>query len=67
MKVEIHGTCEPEFQRLKDVFARNFEQDLEVGASVTVSQGGEMVVDLWAGYADAEMSRPHGLHFFRRS
>jgi len=58
MNIEIHGTCEPEFQRLKDVFAKNFEKDLEVGASVAVSQGGEMVVDLWAGYADAEMSKP---------
>ncbi len=55
---EIHGTCDPGFQRLKDVFAKNFEDGHEVGASVAVSQEGEMVVDLWGGYADAAKSRP---------
>ena len=56
--IEIHGTCDARFQRLQDVFAKNFEDGHEVGASVAVSQEGEMVVDLWAGYADAAKSRP---------
>ena len=56
--IEIHGTCDPRFQRLHDVFAKNFEAGHEVGASVAVSEDGEMVVDLWAGYADAAKSKP---------
>ena len=56
--IEIHGTCDPRFQRLQDVFTKNFEDGHEVGASVAVSQDGEMVVDLWAGYADAAKTKP---------
>lgn len=58
MATEIHGTCDRRFQRLKDVFARNFEEGLELGASVAVTEEGEPVVDLWAGYADAARTRP---------
>ena len=50
--MEIHGTCKPQFERVKAVFEENFEQRGDVGASVAVSLEGETVVDLWAGHRD---------------
>jgi len=37
MTIEIHGFCDPRFERLKDAFAANFEADLELGASVAAT------------------------------
>ena len=42
--IEIHGTCDPRFQSLQGAFAQNFEDGHELGASVAVSQDGEMVL-----------------------
>ena len=49
MSVEIHGHCDEKFASVKDAFAKNFEDQLEIGASVAVTVEGESVVDLWAG------------------
>lgn len=51
---EIHGTCDAAFGAVRDRFERNFEEGLEVGASVCVTVAGETVVDLWAGDADPD-------------
>ncbi|MCB0971058.1 MAG: serine hydrolase, partial [Acidimicrobiales bacterium] len=48
---EIHGTCDPRFEPVRERFAANFAEGTEVGASVAVTLGGEPVVDLWAGDA----------------
>ena len=56
--VQIHGTCEPQFERVREAFARNFEEGLDQGASLAVTLRGEPVVDLWAGYADDDRTRP---------
>jgi CubicO group peptidase (beta-lactamase class C family) len=60
MTLEIHGVCDPRFGRLKDSFASNFDAGLEVGASLAVMRHGEPLVDLWAGYADFDRTRPWG-------
>jgi CubicO group peptidase (beta-lactamase class C family) len=52
------GTCDSRFQAVKDAFAQNFADFGEVGASVAVMVNGQMVVDLWAGHADAALTRP---------
>jgi CubicO group peptidase (beta-lactamase class C family) len=49
---DIHGTCKPEFEAVRERFAQNFDEGLERGASVSVTLHGETVVDLWAGDAD---------------
>jgi CubicO group peptidase (beta-lactamase class C family) len=49
MSVEIHGRCDQKFASVKEAFAKNFEQGLDIGASVAVTVEGENVVDLWAG------------------
>jgi CubicO group peptidase (beta-lactamase class C family) len=56
--IEIHGQCDPAFERVREAFERNFREHSEVGASVAVTIDGQPVVDLWAGYADGERTRP---------
>ena len=51
--MEIHGTCDPAFEPVREAFAGNFESGLELGASVAVTLDGRPIVDLWAGDADA--------------
>ena len=58
MAVKIEGTCDPKFNRVKDTFAENFEKRGEVGAAAAVMLDGKSVVDIWAGHADREKTRP---------
>ena len=58
MAVKIEGTCDPKFNRVKDVFAENFEKRGEVGAAAAVMLDGKSVVDVWAGHADREKTKP---------
>ncbi|MFZ3032630.1 MAG: serine hydrolase domain-containing protein [Parvibaculum sp.] len=55
--VEIHGHCARGFEPVRQAFAANFTSPGEVGASVSVVQRGEVVVDLWAGHADAARTK----------
>jgi len=56
--IDIHGTCDARFGRVKDAFAENWAKHGEVGASLSVAMEGETVVDLWGGSADAVGARP---------
>lgn len=56
--VEIHGTCDERFAGVREEFARGFAERDELGASVAVVLDGELVVDLWGGWADAARTRP---------
>jgi CubicO group peptidase (beta-lactamase class C family) len=58
MVVQIDGSCDPKFTRVKDAFAQNFERGVEIGAAVTVTIDGKPVVDIWAGHADKAKTRP---------
>jgi CubicO group peptidase (beta-lactamase class C family) len=58
MAVKIEGTCDPKFNRVKDAFAENFEKRVEVGAAAAVMLDGKSVVDIWAGHADKEKTKP---------
>ncbi len=58
MTVEIHGFCDERFKPMKEAFAANFEAGLELGASLAVTHQGRAVVDIWAGWADPERTRP---------
>lgn len=53
----IQGTCDEQFLGVRLALAMSLE-DKDVGASVAVYVGDELVVDLWGGYADAARSRP---------
>jgi len=50
--LDIHGTCDPKFEKVKEAFELNFTEQNDVGASVAISIEGEYVVDLWGGYRD---------------
>lgn len=56
-KFEIHGTCNEKFALVREAFARNFHDNLELGASYAVSVDGEMVVDLWGGFSDVARAK----------
>ena len=43
---------------MREAFAENFVQGKEIGAAVAAWVDGELVVNLWAGTADAEGTRP---------
>jgi CubicO group peptidase (beta-lactamase class C family) len=49
--------CDPRFSRVREVFARQFAEGLELGAGFAVYQNGELVVDLWDGIADGRTGR----------
>ncbi len=50
--MELHGLCNDEYTAVGDAFGANFDDGLEVGASVAVTVDGQPVVDMWAGDAD---------------
>jgi CubicO group peptidase (beta-lactamase class C family) len=58
--IPVSGRCDPRFARVGAEFARNFAERGEVGAAVCVLVGGEPVVDLVGGWADADRTRPWG-------
>lgn len=49
---DVKGLVRPGFEPVRDAFAANFAQGLELGASCAVTLDGEFVVDIWAGDAD---------------
>jgi len=49
---EIQGTCDDRFEQLRTTFESSLTSGLDVGASVAVTIGGELVVDLWGGTTD---------------
>jgi CubicO group peptidase (beta-lactamase class C family) len=58
MTVKIEGSCDPRFNRVKEIFADSFANGLEVGAAVAATIDGKSVVDLWGGHADKAKTRP---------
>jgi CubicO group peptidase (beta-lactamase class C family) len=57
-EAQVHGHCDPRFAAVRTAFEANFRERGELGAAVAVRVGGETVVDLWGGWADAAHSRP---------
>jgi CubicO group peptidase (beta-lactamase class C family) len=55
--VEIHGHVAPGFDAVSAAFARNFAVLGELGAAFAAEVDGVPVVDVWAGFADAEAER----------
>lgn len=54
----VHGHCDERFAAVREVFVNNLKGGLDVGASFAATVEGEMVVDLWGGFADAARTRP---------
>lgn len=58
MEFPVSGTVRPGFERVREVFEKNFTDDVDVGAGFCVVQDGEVLVDLWGGYADRGCTTP---------
>lgn len=58
MSIEIHGVCPDRFAGVREAFAANFESGQELGARFCLVEAGEVAVDLWAGFADRQRTRP---------
>ena len=54
----LGGTCSARFDPLRELFAAKLESGEELGASLALNIDGEMVVDLWGGWADVARTKP---------
>ncbi|WP_315832252.1 serine hydrolase domain-containing protein [Bradyrhizobium prioriisuperbiae] len=55
---QIEGFTHDAFSGVRDVFAANFANGEELGASFCATVEGETVVDLWGGFPDEAKTRP---------
>lgn len=58
MSVEISGFAPARFSGVKDLFAASFTAGEELGARFTLVEAGEVVLDLWGGFADRKRTAP---------
>jgi CubicO group peptidase (beta-lactamase class C family) len=58
LSTPLGGTCTARFDRLRELFAAKLESGEDLGASLAVNIDGEMVVDLWGGWADEARTVP---------
>ena len=54
----LGGTCSARFDPVRELFAAKLESREDLGASVALNIDGEMVVDLWGGWADEARTVP---------
>jgi CubicO group peptidase (beta-lactamase class C family) len=54
----LGGTCSARFDPLRELFAAKLESGEDLGASVALNIDGEVVVDLWGGWADEARTVP---------
>ncbi|XP_025112314.1 beta-lactamase domain-containing protein 2-like isoform X2 [Pomacea canaliculata] len=52
------GFVKPGFEHVQDVFRQTIEEGIERGGSFAAYFQGELVVNLWGGFADEEARRP---------
>ena len=55
----LDGTCSARFDPLRELFAAKLESGEDLGASLAVNIDGEMVVDLWGGWAEPSRHSNH--------
>jgi CubicO group peptidase (beta-lactamase class C family) len=56
------GMCTARFEPVRELFASKLESGEDLGASVALNIDGEMVVDLWGGWADEARTAPWTEH-----
>lgn len=52
-RTRANGSCDPRFERVRDLFEAGFASGAEIGGALSVVIDGERVVDLFAGHRDA--------------
>jgi len=53
-----HGHCDPQFEKVREIFVENLKNGSEIGGAVAFTLDGKSVVDLWGGYQDKNQARP---------
>ena len=56
--MDAKGSCDSRFAAVQQAFEEIFDDPQELGAGLCIQVGGETVVDLWAGVADLERTKP---------
>ena len=56
--MNVKGTCENRFLKVKDLFNELHASDREIGSSFSVYKDGKPLIDLWGGYKDQEKTSP---------
>ena len=56
--MDVLGALDPRFETVRDVFAEVLAVSPGTGSALAVRYGGEWVVDVWGGYADAARTEP---------
>ena len=54
----VEGFVGDKFAAVRDGFEANLASGADLGASFCATKDGEVVVDLWGGWADAAKTRP---------
>jgi CubicO group peptidase (beta-lactamase class C family) len=54
----IQGSCLPAYRPVVDAFMQNFRVEDETGSSCCVMKSGQVVLDIWGGFADRERNKP---------
>ncbi|NED97698.1 beta-lactamase family protein [Phytoactinopolyspora alkaliphila] len=57
-EISVHGFTDDAYDGARRVFEENLATGRDVGASFCVTVEGDIVVDLWGGFADHGQSRP---------
>ena len=55
---QLGGTCSARFDPVRELFKAKLESGEDLGASLAFNIDGEMVVDLWGGWADEACTVP---------
>ena len=58
MNEVLQGHCDPRFDKVAEALAEEITGGEEVGAAIAIDIDGELVVDIWGGYADAAKTVP---------
>jgi CubicO group peptidase (beta-lactamase class C family) len=56
-EVDVNGRCAEGFGNVRGAFEQNFADRGEIGAALAVWVDGDLVVNLWGGFADAACTR----------
>lgn len=56
--MQLEGKSDDRFESLAKILERQLEADYDLGASLAIAVDGEIVLDLWGGWADEERTKP---------
>jgi len=55
---EVKGTCSQRFEPVRDALAEKLASGDELGASIAINVGGQVVADMWGGFRDEARTVP---------